>query len=535
MKKQYVSILLCCVLLLTVTSGKTITMKDRKIVAGDGAAQYVIVIPANSNIKSLLNALGKEITRYVEAQTGVVLKVVTDDKPVEASPEITIGEVDRTDVVALQAELPENGFHILCSADGNVAIIGENNFSLAYAVDLFISDELILEDGVLTIKAGLDRSGILTLSAWEEAGATICNHQRCGVIKSVKGRSVSSSLKTVSDVYAVMPLSCEFSINRTRSIWNVAVADLGAMCLHNGKLYFFFGDTKGGACGKDWLYSNVVAYTTDFDYTNGIRFDGFLTDEKGKVKPVTNGVFLVNLEAGYEFTRIPTGAISLDGNLYMSFMSVAQWLGDDWICNYGGIMKSSDDGATWTQLDARWSGDSMFCQMAPVYNKADGYVYVVGITGGRLNPARMMRVPAINYEHFDAYEYLIGYGKDGTPIWQGGMTGLYSDFTLINNKVWEPCIQYNEYLNEWIITYKNENGLQLYTSKNVWGPYEFTAEIPYPHSVSAGYYGVFMHPVITRENGRKVAFLMSAMIPTTTKDGNFWQIMLMEMTLNKSN
>ena len=144
-----------------------------------------------------------------------------------------------------------------------------------------------------------------------------------------------------------------------------------------------------------------------------------------------------------------------------------------------------------------------------------------------------MRVPAEQYEDFDAYEYLVGYDSDNSPIWQSGTDGLYSDFALIDEHVWEPCIMYSDYLGEWIITHKNAAGLRMFTAKEACGPYELTAVIPYPHDNSAGYYGVFMNPFLSREGGQKLAFLMSSMIPTSTGDGNIWEVQIMEMTLNK--
>ena len=529
MKKVF-SILLCCIFLLSMAPGKAENMEKENIAAG-----YIIVTPAKSNIKALINALSQHVADYSEVQTGTAWQILEDSNIPDNTAAITIGTIEREDVKTAQELLPDNGYLIRSTEDGGVMIIGANNFALVHAVDLFVAEELLPDGhGNLIIRPDLDSNGTLVLSEWEKAGATIANRQRTAKIKTVRAEiASSSSLASISGVHVVTQLSGEYSINSTRSTWNVATADLGIMCLHNGKLYFFFGDTLGGAHGKDWLYSNVAAFTSDLDYTDGISFEGYLTDDKGRVKPVTQGVFQVNVEAGYEYTRIPTGAISLNGNLYMNFMSVAQWLGDDWICNFGGIMKSADDGETWTELDVRWPGDIKFCQNAPVYNEKGGFVYVVGITGGRYNIARMMRVPAEQYEDFDAYEYLVGYDSDNSPIWQSGTDGLYSDFALIDEHVWEPCIMYSDYLGEWIITHKNAAGLRMFTAKEACGPYELTAVIPYPHDNSAGYYGVFMNPFLSREGGQKLAFLMSSMIPTSTGDGNIWEVQIMEMTLNK--
>lgn len=527
-------LLLCGIMLFSMISGKAETMAEKLVLAGPGAPEYVIVIPEQSNVKALMRALGSEIANYIEAKTGALPQVITDAQTVEGAIEITVGSVQREGVAEVQEQLPENGFRIMALPSGSVMITGVDQYALVHAVDLFVADEMTAEeDGTVTVNAALDRTGTLTLSAWEKDGANIGNRQRMSVIKGVKSQSASSSLKSISGIRDIMQFSGEYSINRTRSRWNVATADIGCMCVHNGKLYFFFGDTLGGAEGVDWLYSNVVAYTTDFDYTDGIKIDGYLTNEKGRVSPVIQGQFGAQGRPN-EYTYIPTGALSLNGALYMSYMSVAKWMGDDWDCNYGGVMKSLDDGETWQKLDMQWPGDSKFCQMAPAYSEADGYIYVTGITGGRMNSARMMRVPAAQYEEFDAYEYLVGYDATEQPVWQKGEEGLYSDFDLISAKVWEPCMMYNEYLEEWIVSYKDAAGIQLYTSKSPAGPYTRTASIPYAHDSSAGYYAVFMHPALTRAGGQKVAFFISSMHTTPSyKAGSIWEIQLMEMTLTK--
>ena len=533
MRKVFI-VLLCCIMLLPLTAGKAEMMIEKLVLARTGTCDYVIVIPEKSNVMALMRALGSEIANYIEAKTGNLPQVITDDKAENGALEITVGNVQREGVAEAQEQLPENGYGIAALPSGNVMIIGSNQYALVHAVDLFIADEMQANtDGTITVNSNLNRNGTLTLSAWEKDGANIGNRQRMLNIKGIKGESTSSSLKSISGIHEIMQFTGEYSINRTRSQWSVATADIGCMCLHNGKLYFFFGDTLGGAQGDDWLYSNVVAYTTDLDYTDGIRIEGYLTDENGHVRPIIQGQFGEQGRPN-EYTFIPTGAISLNGALYMCYMSVAKWMGDDWECNYGSVMKSMDDGVTWQKLDMKWSGDSKFCQMSPVYNEADGYVYVAGITGGRLNSARMMRVPAEHYEEIEAYEYLIGYDEEKHPIWQSGDEGLYSSFELIKGRVWEPCIMYNGYLEEWIVSYKDAAGIQLYTAKSPAGPYEHAAAIPYAHDSSAGYYAVFMHPVLTREGGQKVAFLISSMHPTPSYPAkNIWEIQLMEMTLYK--
>lgn len=532
--KKIISMLLA--LLLCLGAAALGEGENQMILADKSGAKCTVVIPAKANPRALYTAMAKEITAYIAAKTGAEVSVITDDQAGEGV-EILLGDTARDESIKAKAALGKDQLSLQMTESGKIVLAGADDYRLVHAVDLFVADALQSQNGAVVLNESALTTRRLFLSKWEEAASRVSNAMRSTVLKSVKATGKNTALAKISGIRVVMQLTGEQSINRTRSTYNVANADLGSMCLHNGKLYFFFGDTRGGASGTDFLVSNVVAYTTDFDFTDGIRFDGYLTDENGGVLTVTNGSFgtdsAENIQTGHEFTRIPTGAISLNGNLYMSFMSVAHWMGDDWACHYGGIMKSADDGKTWTMLSAKWPGDSKFCQMMPVLNEKDGYVYVVGLTGGRVNPARMMRVRQEEYENFDAYEYLVGYDAAGKALWQTGNEGLYSDFALIPGRVWEPCMMYSKYLDEWIVSHKNAAGIQLYTSKEPFGPYEKAASIPYAHNALAGYYAVYMHPALTSEDGSKIAFLMSAMIPTGLSSGNNWQIQLMEMTLHR--
>ena len=56
--------------------------------------------------------------------------------------------------------------------------------------------------------------------------------------------------------------------------------------------------------------------------------------------------------------------------------------------------------------------------------KADGYVYIYGIGGGRSGGTKLGRVKEEQIEDFEAYEYFAGYNSDGEPIWRSGSNGL---------------------------------------------------------------------------------------------------------------
>ena len=509
--------------------------KEPVVIPEAPSDNFVVVIPQEST--ELVKNLADGIVEYVKQKTGVEFMVRKDGDVSTGLPEILLGETNRDDSFDVYSLLKKETYKVVCTQSGNIVVAGVDIYNLVHAVDQLIAFGFeTVEKDSLRVSDFLDLHGELKLSEFEKQGTLINHRMRSVKVKTVQGQSDISNLREIRNVRMITQLAGEYSLNRTRTRYNVSVADLGSMCLHHGKLYFFFGDTFGGENLNLDLRSNVVAYTTDFDYTDGILFDGYLTDNGGRAVPVTQGNFgkneQANVAAGYEYTKIPTGALSLNGSLYMSYMSVAWWMeeNDNWVCNYGGIMKSENDGTTWFKLDAQWPGNSKFCQMYPVMNMSDNYIYVVGISGGRQGTMRMMRVPQEKYEMFDAYEYLVGYGVNGNAVWRDGYVGLHAEFPLINEKVWEPCMIYSDYLEEWIISYKNADGIQLYTSKRVEGPYQLAAAIPYKHDI-AGYYGVYMHPVLSSDGGSKLALLMSSMYPLPGANRNMWQVSLMEITL----
>ncbi|MBR6742510.1 MAG: DUF4185 domain-containing protein, partial [Clostridia bacterium] len=184
-----------------------------------------------------------------------------------------------------------------------------------------------------------------------------------------------------------------------------------------------------------------------------------------------------------------------------------------WACNYGGLAKSTDDGKTWSIVSGvQWPGDTKFCQNAPALNEQDGKIYITGIQGGRMNPARMMRVDKDKIEDFNAYEYLTGYDADGNAIWTAGEEGMRSEFYLIDARVSENTINYNPYLEEWMIIFKKDSTQYIYTAKNPAGPYDIAASFTFD-GIGAGLYGGFTCPALWQENGRKMALIMSTWEP----------------------
>ena len=333
------------------------------------------------------------------------------------------------------------------------------------------------------------------------------------------------------------------SVNKTGEKYHVGGTDLGFPTYNSvdGKMYYFFGDTFiiPETIEGEWR-SNVCGYGKAEDMMKNLKIEGFITDEEGRAKVIIDGVH----KDKDEMTKIPTGAIEIDGTVYMFYFSKYSWnIGNLPSMNYGGCIKSTDNCKTWQRVnDLSWvdhvderemggdkgnsperikelieqdingkpSGETVdiythegfyFSQIFPVDGK-DGYVYIFGEGGYRTEGIKLGRVKknTTDFENFEAYEYLVGFnGKE--PIWEKGSKGLKKCCTqkeafLLEDKCSEMTISYNNYLKKWVLTYmvfrREFNNSPHYvlarTADNLWGPYSdevplLSTEYDYPELV----------------------------------------------------
>lgn len=331
------------------------------------------------------------------------------------------------------------------------------------------------------------------------------------------------NLNIVKNVHMVEVITGEYSINETKTNYSIGGTDLGITFNDENQTYIAFGDTFANEGMHGIWRSNVMAVTTDTDYTDGILFDSMISMPN---RTLAKELIPSRKVDKIEMTTIPTGGIALDGALYLSFMSVNHWgPPGEWDLNYGGIAKSVDEGQNWEILeDLQWPGDSHFGQMAPVQH--EDYIYVFGITGGRKDPLKLMRVPVAEYENFDAYEYFMGRDDEGNAIYAQGEENIYDAANLIDGAVGEMSVIYSEYLEEWIITYMDGKAdMVIASSPNIDGPYSnpviLVAQSDFP-----GLYGAFMNPLWVSDDGTKIGFLLSLWDPV-------YNVVMMEMELER--
>lgn len=331
------------------------------------------------------------------------------------------------------------------------------------------------------------------------------------------------NLNIVKNIHMLAIQTGEYSINQTKTKYGVGGTDLGISFNLGDKTYIAYGDTFMNEGMSGGWRSNVLAVTSDQDYTDGILFDKMITMPSGRLaKELIPSRKVDNLE----MTTIPTGGLAIGDILYMPFMSVRHWgTPGGWDCNYGSIAKSVDGGENWEVLtDLQWPGDSSFCQMAPVI--IEDYVYVPGITGGRRGSAKLMRVPVKDYESFDAYEYLMGFDEAGVPIYEKGQEAMYGAYNILPKAVGEMSFLYSDYLEEWLVTYIDGSAnMVVRSAKNIYGPYSkpviIVAQKDFP-----SLYGAFMNPNWVSEDGKKIGFMMSIFDPV-------YNTVMMEMELER--
>ncbi len=285
---------------------------------------------------------------------------------------------------------------------------------------------------------------------------------------------------------------------------------LGTMAESGGRIVMAFGDTfgwRGDACarfGPNWR-SNVIAFSTDSDPSDGVVIDDWLTGGDGRAVAATEGAHEPAF-AG-EQTRIPTAMVVVGDQLFLHYMSDHGFakMGGAWLCNGSYFLSSGDGGRNWSPAPAAF-GDfkSSFNMLAlsaqPGVGNPDGrYVYAIGTPCGRLSGARAARVPADRLLDNAAWEYF-----DGT----GWVADRAQAAEIIKPGVGEGSLVWNAGLGRWMYATLNElsETIELRFSERPEGPWSA------PATLAKGYaqaYGAFMSPSWISSDGLIFYFVMS--------------------------
>ncbi|MBR2454074.1 MAG: DUF4185 domain-containing protein [Clostridia bacterium] len=278
-------------------------------------------------------------------------------------------------------------------------------------------------------------------------------------LRTLRDKDNKYNLDKVVSARLVTLLTGEYSINKSITNYGMGGSGGGYMIDCGDFMLFSFGDIElEGELGGPWR-SNALAFSTDFDYTDGIVFDGFYLNDSGEHDGIASEILHSEHNKGVEMSKIPTGAFKIGDTLYMGFMSVRIWDDDEsegkgakWQCNYGSFAKSTDMGRSWeTPSDLRWPEESGRIQPFPVL---DGdMVYVFTVPAGRNGAVQLMRVHKDDFENFAAYEYMVGRDENGNAIYERGYDAMMSDYYIVDKYCGGVEVMWNDYLEEWIMVY----------------------------------------------------------------------------------
>lgn len=304
----------------------------------------------------------------------------------------------------------------------------------------------------------------------------------------------------IGEVTRVAKQTGEGSVTRSHKRWQVYGTDLGISWeTKPGQVAMVFGDTIGkgfhppGGQGGDWR-SNVLAFSSDKDLSDGMSFDSMVQDSRCHAAEVLSSRKLDNVE----ITTIPTSGFAIGDRQYMSYMSIRTWnsIPTTWWTNHGGIAYSDDGGQTWTKdPHAKWEnifGLAKF-QVASMVPAGD-YVYMFGTPNTRLGSVGLARVPKEDVLNKTAYQY-----------WQNGVwtpVGGASEATpIVQGPAGELSVRYNEKTGQWQMAYLDtaKLGIVLRESDSPQGLWSEAARMvavkDYPEL-----YGGFIHPWSTDDD-----------------------------------
>lgn len=257
------------------------------------------------------------------------------------------------------------------------------------------------------------------------------------------------------------PITGPESSNDTARRWGIHGTDLGHMFWHRGKLHMVFGDTFGypGLGGRNWR-SNALARIADPDPAQGLPIESMVVGAAGFAREL---LYSRKVD-GDEKTVIPTHGVSIDGRMFLHYMSVRSW-GEHgrWTVGHSGIAYSDDDGETWEQPKrAVWPRGSGFEQVAFVVEGR--LLYTFGISEGRWSGVRLRRVEAERILDPVAYRFWDGTGWSADP-------GVAA--TLVPAPVGELSVAWSESHRRWLMMYLHpaRKAVVLRTAPRLTGPW----------------------------------------------------------------
>lgn len=346
-----------------------------------------------------------------------------------------------------------------------------------------------------------------------------------GVMQPVYAKGKNGKVLKITNVRKIARVTGEslpgetiYSPNNTGLDYDVYGTDLGIMWhIDNMQIGLFFGDTSGkgfvinknGGNGSNWR-SNVVAFSSDTNLTDGLKIDSMLLDSENKAREICAGG-KTNPEI-YQ-TSIPTSAIRAGNLNCVHYMNIRDWGGPRgrWLTNFSSLYISEDGGSTWVRRpEVTFSPDSHFSQVA--YAKRKGWIYMIGSQSGRGDGAYLARFREKDILDMQSYEYWNGEQKE----WIRGEETAATP--ILRGPVGEASLLWHRKFKRWILTYNYDPNYDKTPVTDKSGILYCTAEDitqwSSPEVLYHAYYCAYMHPL--KDNDDKIWFISSKWGPYNT-------------------
>lgn len=303
---------------------------------------------------------------------------------------------------------------------------------------------------------------------------------------------------------------------------NVGSTDLG-ICIDNKEsLLFLYGDSFSGTdCNKGVWNSNFVATSKNKSFANNLVFDDISHFPNGLVKPLIQGQHDENKELNLdpsnhkEVTKIPTGGIRLNEDVYVFYMSIRYWgKPGEWFVTSNELLKARyNDLNNFKKVD-NFKFDNIvndqFGQIYPFFNPFDEeHIYLLCLPGGRFGNTCLCRVKIEDFEDISKYQVLT---KDKEFIFIHEVDREDYFFIVNNSNSSEQSILFNPYLNKWVISNLTEKGITFLLADSLFE--EFKEEVVilnYENFPSM--YGGFIHPSMMDYEGKRMYMQVSQWSP----------------------
>jgi hypothetical protein len=260
----------------------------------------------------------------------------------------------------------------------------------------------------------------------------------------------------------------EPTLNQTSQRYGVMGTDLGSSFVHEGRTYFFFGDTVGFSFGT-LSGADSIAFTTDANPENCLSLQ-FVASESGYYRPpVVPGVSLGAFE-------VPTGGFSTNGNMYVffttdhtSFTTMGRSV----------LARSTDHAQNFTHLYDLSA--NKFINVAPVVvenadipgllERSGKGVLLWGSGVYRQSDLYLAYLPLDRVEDRISLRYYAGLNENGAARWSTAeeeATPLFHQGCL-----GELSVAWNPFLHKWLLLYNcsSPRGVNFRVADSPWGPW----------------------------------------------------------------